>query len=298
MPRQPSLKIEGLNSIREGKVRSLFEMPDGNLLIVASDRISAFDVILPTAIPDKGKVLTQISNFWFDHLSSIPAHHIIETNFDHFPDYLQPHRSILEGRSTIVRKAQVIPFECVVRGYISGSLWSAYQKGQSVYGLNLPPNLQESSPFPEPLFTPTTKADMGHDMPVTQKQMSKEIGTDLTNRLKSVAIAIFNEGSQLAAEKGIILADTKFEFGLIDDQLILIDECLTPDSSRFWPQSEYAPGRSQPSFDKQYVRDYLTTLNWDKTYPGPELPDWVVNSTRNKYLEVYRLITGKDLFNN
>lgn len=292
---QEMLKIKELKPVKEGKVRSIYQMNDGNLLIVASDRISAFDVVLPTIIPDKGKVLTQISNFWFKHLSSIPAHHLLETDFQRFPEYLQSYRQLLEGRSTIVRKAEVIPFECVVRGYISGSLWSAYRRNESVYGLHLPKGLMESSPFPEPLFTPTTKASVGHDMPVTEKEMADVIGSELTSLLKQTALAIFQEGSRLATERGIILADTKFEFGLIQDRLYLVDECLTPDSSRFWPRFEYKPGQAQASFDKQYVRDYLNTLKWDKTYPGPSLPEQVVKATRNKYLEVYRLITGKTL---
>ncbi len=290
-----SSQIKGLTPVREGKVRSLYELQDGNLLIVASDRISAFDVVLPTIVPDKGKVLTQISNHWFRTLTSIPAHHLLVTDFEQFPEMLQQHRSALVGRSIIVRKAEIIPFECVVRGYISGSLWNAYRRNQSPYGMHLPPGMLESSPFPEPIFTPTTKAHIGHDMPVSEKEMADVIGLELTSRLKSTALAIFSEGSRLSSERGIILADTKFEFGLIDGQLVLVDECLTPDSSRFWPLDGYQPGRPQPSYDKQYVRDYLNTLNWEKTYPGPDLPDWVISATQKKYLEVFQLITGRDL---
>jgi phosphoribosylaminoimidazole-succinocarboxamide synthase len=289
------LEIPGLTIVREGKVRSLYAFPNNRLLLVATDRISAFDVVLPTVIPDKGTVLTHISNYWFKNLTSIPAHHLVETDYDQFPSILQPFRDRLEGRSVIVKKADVVPFECVVRGYISGSLWKTYKKGQRSYGLSLPDGLQESSAFPEPIFTPTTKAHSGHDMPVTEKEMANSIGTELTNKLKTISVAIFNEGSDYAAERGIILADTKFEFGLIDGELILIDECLTPDSSRFWPMDSYKPGCSQPSYDKQYVRDYLNTLNWDKTYPGPDLPDWVVEATQKKYLEVCELLTGKKL---
>lgn len=287
--------IPEIKLIKEGKVRALYELTDGHLLIVASDRISAFDVVLPTLIPDKGKVLTRISNFWFKNLSSISRHHLVETEFAQFPEYLQPYRHLLDGRSVIVHKADILPFECIVRGYISGSLWKAYQKGQSPYGLQLPEGLQESSPFPEPIFTPTTKAHIGHDMPVTEQQMINSIGMELTQKVKTLSLNIFHEGSCYAAEKGIILADTKFEFGLADNEIVLVDECLTPDSSRFWPRSSYAAGASQPSFDKQYVRDYLNTLDWDKSYPGPELPDWVVDATRMKYLEVSRLLTGCDL---
>lgn len=290
-----SLKfISEIKLVKEGKVRSLYDLPDGNLLIVASDRISAFDVVLPTLIPDKGKILTQISNFWFKKLSSITRNHLVETDFDAFPRYLQPAQSVLKGRSVIVKKTEILPFECIVRGYISGSLWKAYQNGQSLYGLKLPQGLLESAPFPQPIFTPTTKASTGHDMPVTEKEMADSIGRKLADEVKALSLSIFNEGSHYAAEKGIILADTKFEFGLINGELVLADECLTPDSSRFWPRSTYAVGRSQPSFDKQYVRDYLNTLDWDKSYPGPELPVGVVDATRMKYLEVYRLITGCD----
>ncbi len=287
-------KIPEIKLVKEGKVRSLYDLPDGNLLIVASDRISAFDVILPTLIPGKGKILTQISNFWFKNLSSIRRHHLIETDFSAFPRYLLPAEHLLKGRSVIVKKTEILPFECIVRGYISGSLWKAYQRGQSPYGLKLPKSLQESEAFPEPIFTPTTKASTGHDMPVTEKNMIDIIGQEIAEKVKTLSLAIFNEGSRYAAEKGIILADTKFEFGLIDGELVLADECLTPDSSRFWPQSSYIVGQSQPSYDKQYVRDYLDTLNWDKSYPGPELPAEVVDATRMKYLEVYRLITGCD----
>lgn len=289
------IKIPGLTPIKEGKVRTIFELSDGHLLVTASDRISAFDVVLPTAIPDKGRVLTQISNFWFNTLKTIPRHHLIETDFNRFPEALQPYQDLLEGRSVVVRKADVVPFECVVRGYISGSLWKAYRRGDQPYGLKLPEDLQESSQFPEPIFTPTTKADSGHDLPVTEAEMAHSIGWDLTRRLKNISIEIFQEGSRVAEKCGIILADTKFEFGMIDGDIYLIDECLTPDSSRFWPRAEYQPGQSQPSYDKQFVRDYLNTLEWDKTPPGPALPDEVVNATQMKYLEVYRLLTGQDL---
>ena len=280
--------------IKEGKVRTLYSLEEDRLMIVATDRISAFDVVLPTNIPDKGKVLTQVSNYWFSTLTSIPGSHLLQTDFTEFPEYLKPFRAELEGRSVIVKKADVVPFECVVRGYISGSLWKAYGKGEKPYGLTFPKGLEESSKFPEPIFTPTTKADEGHDMPVTEAEMADSIGTELTKKLKEASISIFLEGSRIAETKGVILADTKFEFGIFNDELILIDECLTPDSSRFWPVSEYKPGKSQPSYDKQFVRDYLNTLDWDKTPPGPELPEEVVNATRMKYLEVYRLITGVD----
>lgn len=289
------LKLPGLEIVREGKVRSLYSFPDNRLLLVATDRISAFDVVLPTKIPGKGAVLTQISNYWFKNLTSIPAHHLLETNFDNYPTELHAYRSELEGRSVIVKKADVIPFECVVRGYISGSLWKAYKKGQQPYGLKLPCGLVESSALPEPVFTPTTKADTGHDMPVTEDEMADSIGMELKQKMKEISLAVFNEATRYAAQHGIILADTKLEFGLINGNLVLVDECLTPDSSRFWPMEAYKPGTSQPSYDKQYVRDYLNTLNWDKTYPGPELPDRVVKATQKKYFEVYRLLTGKTL---
>ncbi|MBN1296639.1 phosphoribosylaminoimidazolesuccinocarboxamide synthase [bacterium] len=289
------IRIPELPVVKEGKVRTIFQLPDGHLLVTASDRISAFDVVLPSPIPDKGKVLTQLSNYWFRTLTSIPRHHLVETDFTRFPAYLAPYADMLKDRSIIARKADVIPFECVVRGYISGSLWKAYLHGEHPYGLALPDNLQESSPFPEPIFTPTTKADSGHDMPVTHAEMADAIGWDLTRSLRDLAIEIFIEGSKIASRCDIILADTKFEFGLIDNEIYLIDECLTPDSSRFWPRSDYLPGRSQPSYDKQFVRDYLNTLDWDKKPPAPDLPDDVVQSTRMKYLDVHRLLTGSDL---
>lgn len=293
--RKSQLAIPGVTNVKHGKVRTIYELPDGNLLFVATDRVSAFDVVLPTNIPDKGAVLTQVSNYWFETLKSVPEHHILIKDTARYPDYLKPFQKELEGRSVIVRKTKVVPFECVVRGYISGSLWKAYKNGESPYGLNLPEGLKESSPFPTPIFTPTTKADEGHDMPVSFEEMSDAIGQDLANQLRDISLAVFNEGSEIARTKGIILADTKFEFGMIDGKIILIDECLTPDSSRFWPEDRYEEGKSQPSYDKQFVRDYLSTLDWDKTYPGPELPDEVVNATRMKYLEVYRLLTGNEL---
>lgn len=289
------IKIPELTILKKGKVRTVYKLPDDNLMIVATDRISAFDVVLPTGIPDKGKVLTQISNFWFRTLTSLPEHHLLESDFARFPKFLHKYKADLRGRSVIVKRAEVVPFECVVRGYISGSLWKAYKQGESPYGLTLPSGLKESSEFPEPIFTPTTKADTGHDMPVTEKEMADTIGSELTELLKYISLAIFKEGSRIAREKGIILADTKFEFGQISGEILLVDECLTPDSSRFWPKDLYKPGKSQPSYDKQYVRDFLSNLDWNKTPPGPELPEEVVNATRMKYLEVHRLLTGIEL---
>ncbi len=222
-------------------------------------------------------------------------HHLVETEFSQFPDELHAFREILDGRSVIAQKADVVPFECVVRGYISGSLWKAYSKGETPYGLDLPKHLKESDKFPEPLFTPTTKADSGHDLPVTFQEMANAIGTEMAEDLRDKSLAIYSEGDRYAREQGIILADTKFEFGLDNGTLILIDEVLTPDSSRFWPIDRYEPGRSQESFDKQFVRDYLSGLDWNKTPPGPELAEDVVKSTRLKYLEAYRRLTGRDL---
>jgi phosphoribosylaminoimidazole-succinocarboxamide synthase len=284
-----------LNRIREGKVRSIYEIDPESLLIVTSDRISAFDVVLPSAIPGKGIVLTQISNFWFDQIQSICANHIISTNFNDFPEHIQSFRSQLRGRSIVVKKVDIIPYECIVRGYISGSMWKAYKNGERISEDVLPFNLKESDKLPEPLFTPTTKAEEGHDMPVTRKEMTQAIGNDTARFLEDKSKEIYGYATDFAEKRGIIIADTKFEFGLVQDKIVLADEVLTPDSSRFWPKSDYAPGSSQKSYDKQFVRDYLETLDWDKTPPGPTLPASIVEATIQKYQEAFQRLTGRTL---
>jgi phosphoribosylaminoimidazole-succinocarboxamide synthase len=279
---------------RRGKVRDVYEV-DENLLIVATDRISAFDVVMPTGIPDKGKVLTQISLHWFAATRHIVANHLLTAEVTEYPSVLEPHRDQLRLRSMLVRRAQPMPFECVVRGYLYGSGWKDYQQTGSVCGIDLPKGLTKADKFPEPLFTPATKAESGHDINVSLDTVANELGTELTNRLKELSIQLYTFGAAEAEKKGIIIADTKFEFGMEGDELFLIDEILTPDSSRFWPADTYQPGRSQPSYDKQFVRDYLEGLDWDKAPPGPELPDDVVKGTQDRYREAYQRITMKTL---
>ncbi len=282
----------GLNLLNRGKVRDIYEV-DGYLLLVATDRLSAFDVILPDPIPDKGKILTLISLFWFDKMKSLLPHHLVTSRVEEFPAACQPYAEILEGRSMLVRKTRPLSIECVVRGYLSGSGWQSYQESGTVCGIKLPPGLRESEQLPEPIFTPSTKAEMGeHDINIDFETASRKIGQDLALKVKRYSLEIYNQGRRLAEEKGIIIADTKFEFGLLDEEIILIDEVLTPDSSRFWPKSSYEPGKSQKSYDKQYVRDYLTSIRWDKTPPGPHLPQEVIRKTREKYLEALHQLTG------
>jgi phosphoribosylaminoimidazole-succinocarboxamide synthase len=281
-------------------VRDIYEIDGDRLLIVATDRISAFDCVLPNAIPHKGQVLTQISKFWFDRFSTLVENHLIAADVNEFPAELRDalsdeSKSALAGRSMLVRRAQVSPFECVVRGYLAGSGWKEYQQTGAICGHRLPDGLIESSKLPEPIFTPATKAEEGHDINVTIDEMAKAIGEDLTRRLEEISLKIYREAAQYAETRGIIICDTKFEFGLRDGRLILVDEVLTPDSSRFWPRGSYAPGRPQPSFDKQFVRDYLETLDWDKRPPAPALPGEIIRVTSEKYLEAYRLLTGHDL---
>jgi phosphoribosylaminoimidazole-succinocarboxamide synthase len=287
--------LEGLPLHRRGKVRDVYEV-DEHLLIVATDRISAFDVIMPTGIPEKGKVLTQLSLHWFGATGHITPNHLITADVAEYPSSLVPYRDILESRSMLVRRTRPIPFECVVRGYLYGSGWVDYQKTGSVCGIALQPGLKQADKFPEPIFTPATKAESGHDINVSEAVMAEELGLELAERLKAVSLELYRFGRAEAESKGIIIADTKFEFGTDGDRLILIDELMTPDSSRFWPVEQYQPGRSQPSYDKQFVRDYLNELNWDKTPPGPELPANVVSGTREKYLQAYRALTTKDRF--
>ncbi|MGQ9608856.1 MAG: phosphoribosylaminoimidazolesuccinocarboxamide synthase [bacterium] len=276
-----------------GKVRDIYDLGD-KLLIIATDRISAFDVVLPTGIPSKGKVLNKISEFWFDFTKDIINNHLITTNISDYPDELKKYSDILEGRSMITKKAQRINIECVVRAYLSGSAWKAYKESGSICGIKLPSGLRESEKLSEPIFTPTTKAESGHDIELTQSEAEDLIGKDIFRKIKEKSIQILISAGALAESKGLILADTKFEFGIYDEDIILIDEVLTPDSSRFWSLDDYEPGRAQKSFDKQYVRDYLESINWDKNPPAPPLPDDVVQKTTEKYIEAYRRITGKN----
>jgi phosphoribosylaminoimidazole-succinocarboxamide synthase len=275
-------------------VRDIFDLGD-KLLFVASDRISAFDVVLPQGIPDKGAVLAQTSVFWFGRMEGVIANHLISADPADFPEELAPYSDVLRGRSMLVRKAEVLPVECVVRGYIAGSGWKDYRSSGAVCGIKLPEGMRESEMLPEPIFTPATKEETGHDMNISFTEMEGIVGSEMAGRLRDVSIEIYSRARDYAAERGIIIADTKFEFGLSSGQLLLIDEVLTPDSSRFWPADRYEPGRGQPSYDKQYVRDYLETLDWDKTPPAPDLPDEIVTRTREKYLEAYRLLTGREL---
>ena len=289
-----STDFKGLKLFRRGKVRDVYDLGD-KLLIVSTDRISCFDVVLPCGIPDKGRVLTALSCFWFDFTKDIIPNHFITADVEDYPPELRAYKKILAGRSMLVKKTKPLPVECVVRGYLSGSGWKEYQRKQSVCGIKLPAGLVESSKLPEVIFTPSTKADVGHDMNVEQGYVERLAGKDTADRLAKVSTAIYKSASDCALKKGIIIADTKFEFGMYAGMMILIDEVLTPDSSRFWPADKYKPGRSQPSFDKQFVRDYLEGLDWDKTPPAPKLPEEIILKTRQKYLQAYRLLTGRSL---
>lgn len=282
-----------------GKVRDIYDLGE-YLLLVASDRISAFDVVLPNGIPGKGRVLTQISIFWFEQMKDIIQNHVVATRVENFPEKLHKYADILEGRSMLVKKARPVPVECVVRGYLSGSGWKEYKNGGTVCGIMLPEGLVESSRLNEPIFTPSTKAEVGHDINISFDEVVRLAGQDMAERLKGLSLNIYSKAREIAEKKGIIIADTKFEFGLYNDELILIDELLTPDSSRFWSMKDYASGRGQDSFDKQIVRDYLLTLDWNQTYPGPMLPDEIVEKTVARYREILKIITGKELtkFNN
>jgi phosphoribosylaminoimidazole-succinocarboxamide synthase len=314
------LELPGVKKLKSGKVRELFslgqlefgftnelerktwdlelfELGEGDkILIGATDRISAFDVIMPTGIPNKGRVLVTLSEFWFRKTAHIIPNHLLTSDFARFPTALKPYRSLLEGRSMIVRKCEPLPVECVVRGYLAGSGWKEYIQSQSVCGIKLPAGLVESSELPEPIFTPATKEQSGHDINISFEQAASILGKPLAVRVRDASLAIYKWAREFARERGIIIADTKFEFGTLPNgDLILIDEVLTPDSSRFWPAEDYKPGRSQASFDKQFVRDYLETLDWNKTPPGPMLPPEVVARTSAKYLEAYEKLTGKKL---
>ncbi|MCX5697636.1 MAG: phosphoribosylaminoimidazolesuccinocarboxamide synthase [Candidatus Omnitrophica bacterium] len=286
--------FKDLKLFKRGKVRDVYDLGD-KLLIVSTDRISCFDVVLPCGIPDKGKVLTQISAFWFDFIKDILPNHLITCDIEKYPEQLKKYRQELQGRSMLVVKTRPLPVECVVRGYLSGSGWKEYLLKQAVSGITLAPGLRESDKLPEAIFTPSTKADVGHDMSIDQVYVENAVGKEIARQLKKISIEIYRKASDYAFGRGIIIADTKFEFGLHKDKLLIIDEILTPDSSRFWPKDEYAAGRPNISFDKQFVRDYLTTLDWDKTPPAPGLPEEIIAKTAQKYLEAYKRLTGKGL---
>ena len=301
IPTAPLLEttVDGLTLFRRGKVRDVYEAGE-RLLIVATDRISAFDYVLGSGIPDKGKVLTQLSGFWFERMGDLVPHHLISMDPVDFPAAARSQADVLRGRTMLVRRTDPIPIECVARGYLSGSGWKEYQQAGKVCGVELPRGLRESDRLPEPIFTPATKAETGHDINISEEEAAGIIGGDLVRRLKALTIEIYRRGAAHAESKGIIVADTKFEFGLIGERnpqtdVVLIDEVLTPDSSRFWPQREYEPGHGQPSFDKQYVRDYLEEIRWNKQPPVPSLPEHVVQRTRDKYIEAFRLLTGREL---
>ena len=285
------LDLPGIPKVRSGKVREMFDLGD-RLLMVASDRISAYDVVMPNGIPRKGEVLTLFSHFWFDRAADLVPNHLLSKADEPLPEAVQPHADQIGRRAMVVKKAQPLAIECVVRGYLAGSGWKEYQKQGTVCGISLPDGLENSSQLPEPIFTPATKAEEGHDENISFDEAVNIVGKNVAEQARELSIKLYMRGRDHAAEKGSIIADTKFEFGIFEGELILIDEVLTPDSSRFWPADLYAPGKSQPSFDKQFVRDYLETLDWDKTPPGPELPAEIVQKTSEKYIEAYTRVTG------
>ncbi len=290
--------LDGVTVHRRGKVRDMYEVDD-HLLMVATDRISAYDVVLASLIPDKGAVLTQLSAFWFGRTTGIVPNHMVSTDPAGYPAALRPHANLLAGRSMLVRRTRPVPIECVARGYLAGSGWREYRETGRVCGVELPAGLRESDRLPQPIFTPATKAESGHDINISAEEAGRIVGADLVSRLRDLTLELYTHGAAHAEHCGIIVADTKFEFGLVSgngaDEIVLIDEALTPDSSRFWPLESYAPGRGQASFDKQYVRDYLDEIEWDRRPPAPELPAAVVERTRDKYREAYRLLTGSVL---
>jgi len=286
--------FKDLKLLKRGKVRDVYDLED-KLLIVATDRISCFDVVLPTAIPYKGEILTRLSVFWFEFTKDITSNHLISADIEDYPPQLKKYEQVLRGRSMLVRKTKSLPIECVVRGYLSGSGWREYREKGSICGVKLPEGLKESDKLPEPIFTPATKEEKGHDINVSESYLIERFGEALVSKIKEISLTVYREASLYSEEKGIIIADTKFEFGFWGDELILIDEALTPDSSRFWPKDNYSPGGPQPSFDKQFVRDYLETLNWDKTPPAPELPEDIVDKTTQKYKEALFRLTGETL---
>jgi phosphoribosylaminoimidazole-succinocarboxamide synthase len=278
--------------IKSGKVRDIYDLGD-YILLIATDRISAFDVVLPDGIPGKGRVLTQISLYWFKQMEDIIANHLEAVEVKEFPEPLHKYSDVLEGRSMLVKKAKPMPVECVVRGYLSGSGWKSYRKDKTVCGIRLPDGLVESSKLKEPVFTPSTKEEQGHDINISFKEVENIVGKELAENLRDASLKIYTKARDIAEKRGIIIADTKFEFGIYDDKLILIDELLTPDSSRFWSLKDYAPGKGQDSYDKQIVRDYLLTLDWDKTYPGPALPEEIIEKAAKRYNEILKIISGK-----
>jgi phosphoribosylaminoimidazole-succinocarboxamide synthase len=287
--------LDGLRLVRRGKVRDLYEVDD-RLVMVATDRISAFDYVLGSGIPDKGRVLTQLSAFWFERTTPIVANHLLSTDTREFPAAARAHTDLLDGRAMLVRKTTPLAIECVARGYVSGSGWKDYQATGQICGIPLPAGLVESDRLPQPIFTPATKAESGHDLNISEAEAARIVGAELVGRLKRLTLALYEHGVQHADARGIILADTKFEFGITEGgELLLIDEVMTPDSSRYWPKETYAPGGAQPSFDKQFVRDYLESINWNKQPPVPSLPDDVVARTRAKYVDAYRRLTGREL---
>ena len=286
--------IPELELFSRGKVRDIYII-DNNLLIISTDRISAFDSVMPNGIPYKGIILNKLSEYWFNFTEDMVKNHMVTASLEEFPQELQKYSSMLEGRSMIVKRAKRIDIECIVRGYISGSGWKEYQKSGTVCGIKLPENLMESDKLPEPIFTPSIKADTGHDVNITEEKAAELIGKELMEEIREKSIRIYEKASRHAESKGIIIADTKFEFGLYKDELILIDEILTPDSSRFWPIEHYKPGGSQKSLDKQFVRNYLESINWNKEPPAPELPPEIVKKTSEKYLEIYKILTGEGI---
>jgi phosphoribosylaminoimidazole-succinocarboxamide synthase len=287
--------FEDLKLIKRGKVRDLYDLGD-SLLLVATDRMSAFDVVLPDPIPDKGKILTKISLFWFDMMKPLIANHLISSEVDDYPAACRPYAETLRGRSMLVKKASPLTIECVARGYISGSGWKSYRESGSICGISLPSGLRESDQLPEPIFTPATKEEIGfHDINIDFEEAAKRVGRKTAERVKDLTLRIYRKGAEYAETKGIIIADTKFEFGMVNGDLIMIDEALTPDSSRFWPKAEYSPGGPQPSFDKQYLRDYLVSIKWDQNPPAPSLPGDIIRGTRGKYLEALEKLTGRSL---
>jgi phosphoribosylaminoimidazole-succinocarboxamide synthase len=287
--------FEDLKLLSRGKVRDIYDLGE-MLLIVTTDRISAFDVILSEGIPFKGKVLTQISSYWFEIMRELTPHHLVSIDTRDFPPVCQKYESSLRGRSMLVKKANPLPVECVIRGYLAGSGWKEYQQSGTICGISVKAGLKESSQLAEPIFTPATKAELGdHDENITYKRAEEIVGAEVAERAKRVSRTLYKKGSEMARKKGIIIADTKFEFGFLNGELILIDEVLTPDSSRFWPEDDYEPGRSQQSFDKQFVRDYLLTLDWDKAPPPPHLPEDIIKKTSERYLEAFRRLTGNEL---
>ncbi|MBM3791019.1 MAG: phosphoribosylaminoimidazolesuccinocarboxamide synthase [Acidobacteria bacterium] len=287
-------ELKGLHLFRRGKVRDIYEVGD-KLLMIATDRISAFDVVLPTPIPMKGAVLTQMSRFWFDRMQDVVPNHLVSADVDEFPPELQAHKDLLRHRSMWVIKADIFPVECVARGYLSGSGWKEYRESGTVCGIRLPAGLRESDRLDVPIFTPATKAHTGHDINISFEEMIETVGLGYAERLRDLTLDLYSRAAAYALDRGIIIADTKFEFGLHQEDIVLCDEVLTPDASRFWPKAQYEPGRGQPSFDKQYVRDYLERIRFNKRPPAPELPDEVARATSEKYLEAYRLLTGSEL---